>query len=78
MKKKKKNSWVSALGLVSQLGISMIVPIFLCFFVGKFLDSVTGMSPLWLIIFLLLGVGAAFRNMFHVVLHEAKKGDYHE
>ncbi len=75
---KKKRSWTSALALLSQLGISMSIPIFGCIFVGIFLDNLTGKSPLWLIIFILLGVGAAFRNMFHIILHEAKKGDYHE
>ncbi|ONI42202.1 ATP synthase subunit [Candidatus Epulonipiscium fishelsonii] len=75
---KKRRSWISALSLLSQLGISMAVPIFGCIFVGIFLDGITEKSPLWLIIFILLGVGAAFRNMFHIILHEAKKGDYHE
>ncbi|ONI41580.1 ATP synthase subunit [Candidatus Epulonipiscium fishelsonii] len=75
---KKRKNWISALSLVSQLGISMSIPIFGCTFLGIFLDNVTGKSPLWLVIFILLGVGAAFRNMFHIILHEAKKGDYHE
>ncbi len=75
---KKKKSWTSALALLSQLGFAMSVPIFACTFVGIFLDNVTGKSPLFLIIFILLGVGAAFRNMFHIILKESKKGDYHE
>ncbi len=76
--KKKRRSYLSALGLLSQLGISMIIPILICTFVGIFLDNLTQKSPLWLVIFILLGVGAAFRNMFHIILKEAKKGEYHE
>lgn len=70
-----KRSWVPALGLLNQVAISMLVPIFGCVFVGIFLDRVTGLEPLWLVIFILLGVGAAFRNLFYIILKEQKKGE---
>lgn len=69
-----KRSWVPALGLLNQVGISMIVPILGCTFIGGLIDEATGHSPLWLMIFILLGVGAAFRNLFYIILKEAKKG----
>lgn len=71
---KDKRGILVAFALVSQLGFSMIIPIFLCFFVGKFLDDIINVSPLFLIIFIFVGVGAAFRNMFYLVSKEAKKG----
>lgn len=74
----KKKGWVSALALLEQVGISMAVPIFLCAFIGIFLDKVTGKSPLWLAIFIVLGVGSAFRNLFYMVGKEAKKGERDE
>lgn len=70
-----KNNWVPALGLLNQVAISMLVPIFGCVFVGIFLDKVTGLEPLWLVIFILLGVGAAFRNLFYIILKEQKKSE---
>lgn len=71
---KDKRGILVAFALVSQLGFSMVIPIFLCFFVGKFLDDIINVSPLFLIIFILVGVGAAFRNLFYLVSKEAKKG----
>ncbi|WP_010166751.1 AtpZ/AtpI family protein [Candidatus Epulonipiscium viviparus] len=69
-----KKGILTAFALVSQLGFTMIIPIFLCFFVGIFLDRITNLSPLFLIISIFLGVGAAFRNMFFIILRETKKG----
>lgn len=73
-----KRSWVPALGLLNQVAISMLVPIFGCVFVGIFLDNITNKAPLWLVIFILLGVGAAFRNLFYIILKEQKKGEKDE
>ncbi len=74
----KKKSWISALALLSQLGIAMAVPIFGCMLVGNWIDEATGKSPLWLVVFIVLGVGAAFRNLFHIMTKEIKKGDRDE
>lgn len=74
----KKKGWISALALLEQVGISMAVPIFLCVFIGIFLDKLTGKEPLWLVIFILLGVGSAFRNLFYIVGKAAKKGEKDE
>ncbi len=74
----KKNNWVRCLSLISQVGISMLVPILLCIWFGNFLDTKTGKDPLFTIIFIFLGVGAAFRNLFYTVGREIKKGEKHE
>lgn len=70
----KSKGWLSALALVEQVGLSMIIPIFLCVFIGNFLDKATDKSPLFLVIFIVLGVGSAFRNLFYIIGKEAKKG----
>ena len=54
------------LGLITQIGISMIVPIFLCVLVGAWLDRLFSSSPLFLIIFVILGVGASFRTLYMI------------
>ncbi|MBF7096161.1 AtpZ/AtpI family protein [Alkalibacter mobilis] len=59
----KKNPWAN-LALLTQLGISMFVPIAGCFFIGKYLDSRFGTGNLFLFIMTIMGVLAALRNMF--------------
>ena len=54
---------IKALMLVTQLGISMMVPIFLCVLVGGFIDKKAGTG--WgMPVFLFLGMVAAFRNVY--------------
>ena len=57
---------IKALMLVTQLGISMMVPIFLCVFVGGFIDK-KAETGFVLPIFLLLGMAAAFRNVYYLL-----------
>lgn len=71
----KYSQWTRALMLVSQLGISMITPILLCTFLGVFLDRILAKEPLFTILMIILGVGAAFRNLFYMVGKEIKKGE---
>lgn len=56
--------WKS-LALVTQIGISMLTPIFLCVFIGYQLDKHV-QRKIWLIIFLVLGILAAFRNVYYI------------
>lgn len=53
------------LALISQIGISMLVPIFLCIYLGIKLDAWLQTEYIMLI-FLVLGIGAAFRNVYHL------------
>lgn len=69
----KKGTLPKSLSLLTQLGIVMITPILICTFVGVFLDERTHKEPLFTIIFLVLGVSAAFRNLFHHTMRQAKK-----
>lgn len=62
---KYRKSVFTTLTLISQLGISMIVPIFLCTFVGMKLDE--KFSTALTIPFIILGVLAGFRNVYALV-----------
>lgn len=62
MKKSDKVIWHSVM-MISQVGITMLVPIFLCVYIGIKLDDWFGTDYLF-IIFVLLGVLAAFRNVY--------------
>lgn len=63
---KQNGKVIKALVLITQLGISMMVPIFLCVFVGNFIDKKAGTSFVMLV-FLLLGIAAAFRNVYYLL-----------
>ena len=77
----KKGSWARYISLISQLGFTMITPILICTLVGALLDDKFHKTPLFTIIFVLLGVGGAFRNLFLYIGKEIKrdkKDDKHE
>lgn len=63
---------LKALGLITQIGISMMIPIALCLFLGQYLDEKLGTSPWLLIIFIVLGVLAAFRNLYMLTISFTK------
>lgn len=52
-----------ALALISQFGINMLVPIFLCSFVGMYIDRSMGTSY-WMILLFFIGALAGFRNVY--------------
>ena len=60
---KQKKTVYQALVTISQFGINMLVPIFLCFFVGLFLDRKMGTSC-FMILFFFMGALAGFRNIY--------------
>ncbi|MBR2408022.1 MAG: AtpZ/AtpI family protein [Lachnospiraceae bacterium] len=57
---------IKALMLVTQLGVSMMVPIFLCVLAGSFIDKKAG-TGFFLPLFLFLGIAAAFRNVYYLL-----------
>ena len=64
---KYKNSVYRTFALVSQVGISMIVPILLCTWLGSYLEdklSIPVFIPL-----IILGILAGFRNVYYLVRH---------
>lgn len=60
---KKNNDVIKGILMITQIGLTMMVPIFLCVFIGYQLDR-HFQTGFWLIIFLILGVMAAFRNVY--------------
>lgn len=59
------------LGLISQLGISMLTPIFMMTFLGVWIDK-TFSTHLFLI-FVLLGIGGGFRSVYILTIRSTKK-----
>lgn len=56
--------------MITQIGILMVTTVMVSMFIGMFLDKVFKTEPIWLLVFSLLGIMAAFRNMYYYVMKE--------
>jgi len=63
MTKKERREILRAMGLMSQIGLTVVACIVLGIFIGRFLDNQFGTSPWLLIVFTLLGCASAFKSM---------------
>lgn len=61
------------LAMITQMGIMIVVPILIGLFIGKFIDSKLGTGNLFLLIFILFGVGAGFLNLYKIAMRDYKK-----
>ncbi len=72
---KMSNNIIQALTTLTQFTIYMLVPIFMCAFLGMFIDKKLGTSY-WMIILFFLGAIAGFSNVFKLAKKiSAMKGD---
>lgn len=62
--KPKRNDTLRSLAQISNIGITMSVTVLLGVFLGKFLDSLLNTSPWLLLVFSLLGAGAAIKSLY--------------
>lgn len=69
-----KANYLKNLTLITQVGLMMLIPIFLCLFFGIWLDDRFATNGVFTIIFIIVGVLAGFRNMFVIVLKDIDKG----
>ncbi len=60
----KKSSAFENLALISQIGISMVVPIIMSLYIGKWLDDRLGTAPIFLFVFIIIGISSAFMSVF--------------
>ncbi len=72
-KRSKHAEIVQMLSLINQLGIMMLVSIFGCFFIGRFIDDKLGTGPIFMLIFLVLGIGGAFMSVYKTVVRYTKR-----
>lgn len=56
---------LQSLMLITQFGIQMLVPIFLCSFLGMWIDQKAGTSY-WMIILFFIGALAGFTNIYRL------------
>lgn len=74
--KKYNKSVYRSLALITQFGINMLVPIFLCSFLGIWLDKKLG-TAYWMLLLFFVGALAGFRNCYIMAkrIYEDKKHD---
>ncbi len=63
---KKRNNTLSNLSLITYIGVHMTVPIVAGLFAGQWIDNKLNTSPIFLFVFIILGVVVAFMNLFKV------------
>lgn len=66
LKKNNNKDTLKNLTLISQIGISIITPILLGVFIGQLLDKWVNTKGVFMIIFIILGVGGGFMNLFKI------------
>jgi ATP synthase protein I len=64
---KETKQTVIQMASVSSIGIAMVLAIFGCFFLGRWLDRQLGTEPYLTLLFLLIGIAAGFRNMYVLI-----------
>lgn len=69
---KHRNENFKMLAFITQFGINMLVPIFLCFFAGMFLDRKLGTNYIAVLLFF-IGATAGFRNVYVFVKKSTKR-----
>lgn len=72
------NSITKALSKLTQLGLNMVVSIGICFFIGQWIDQKLNTGNIFLVIFIILGIGAGFRNMYIMIMKDYKKEEEKE
>lgn len=65
---KEKFKMYENLAFLTQIGLMMIIPIFLSVYVGNYIDKKLGTGSLFLLIFIGLGVASAFLNLYKVTM----------
>jgi F0F1-type ATP synthase assembly protein I len=63
------------LGMISSMGISVVVAIAIGVYAGLWLDRKFGTDPWFFYIFLFFGIAAGFRNIFIITGREIKRSE---
>jgi ATP synthase protein I len=54
------------------IGIAMVIAVFGCFFIGRWLDRQLGTEPYLAFLFLFIGIAAGFRNIYVLIKRYVK------
>ncbi len=70
-----KKDVIRNLGMVSSMGISVVVAIAIGVYTGLWLDKKFGTSPWFFYIFLFFGIAAGFRNVQIMTAREIRRSE---
>jgi ATP synthase protein I len=70
---RKKNKHFQSLGLASMMGIHLVSGVIVGMVMGFYLDKFFGTKPWLMLIFLILGIAAGYKNMFREMQRIQKK-----
>ena len=70
-----KKTLIKTLGMVSSMGISVVVAIVIGIFIGMQLDKWFGTDPWLFFIFLFFGIAAGFRNIYIITKREINRDE---
>ena len=73
--KEEKKRLIKSLGMISTMGISVVVAIAIGVYIGLKLDQWLGTKPWFFFIFLFFGIAAGFRNIYIIAGREIKRDD---
>lgn len=62
-----KKDYLRWLGILSTIGINIVVATVIGFLIGYWLDTLLGTRPWLMIFFIILGIIAGFRNLFSIL-----------
>lgn len=72
MKSNEKSKVLGNLVLISQVGISMLVPILGGILLGNFIDRKLGTGIIFLVVFTVLGIMSSFLTLFKITVGSNK------
>ncbi|WP_459765320.1 AtpZ/AtpI family protein [Alkaliphilus crotonatoxidans] len=61
------------IALISQIGIAMLVPIIGGVYLGRWIDNRLNTQPIFLFVFILLGIAGSFSSLFKLALGKPGK-----
>ncbi|MCL2501422.1 MAG: AtpZ/AtpI family protein [Defluviitaleaceae bacterium] len=64
LSKEERKKILRAAALMTQLAVGMIACVTISVFLGMFLDNRLGTSPVFILIFVFVGIAAAFKYMY--------------
>ncbi len=70
-----KKRLIKSLGMISTMGISVVVAIAIGVYIGLKLDQWLGTKPWFFFIFLFFGIAAGFRNIYIIAGREIKRDE---
>ena len=70
-----KKNLIKSLGMVSSMGISVVVAIVIGVVIGRQLDKWFGTDPWFFFIFLFFGIVAGFRNIYILTKREINRDE---